>query len=210
MRSLVLYYEMASRLFNMKLLVFIILMGSLSVFGQDVKPSKTYIQTSYHAQQFFSINSSSFVFYSPDSHELIIKVDFAKFKIGNDTLDEWLDDLVDTKLIFKGQLNTDNLLSLTQHNSKGNLVHGLMTFNGVSRAHTLELTLFEIPREGLLFVDNQNDYFDRINVNLQFGFYPKEYKINKKPHHLKKKITLAIYRGYVNPFKSGMEHWLTN
>ena len=35
-------------------------------------------------------------------------------------------------------------------------------------------------------------------------------KINKKQHHLKKKITLAVYRGYINPFKPGMEHWLTN
>lgn len=194
----------------MKKLFLILFMSTLRTIAQDVQPSKTYIQTCYHDQQCFSLNSSSFIFFNPDNHELIIHVDFAKFKIGNDSLDEWLDDLAGTKLIFRGQLNTDNLLNLTHHNSKAILVNGLMSFNGVSHAHTIELTLFEISREGMLFTDNQNNYFDRINANLQFGFYPKEFKINKKPHHLKKKITLAVYRGYVNPFKPGLEHWLTN
>lgn len=190
----------------MKTLFIIILISSLSIFGQDVKPSKTYIQTCYHDQQCFSLNNSSYVFYNPDNHELIISVDFSKFKIGNDTLDEWLNDLDDTKLVFKGQLNTDNLLTLTHHNSKAILVNGIISFNGISHSHTIELTLFEITQEAILFTDNKNNYFDRINANLQFAFYPKEFKINKKPHHLKNKITLAIYRGYVNPFNQGMEH----
>lgn len=194
----------------MKHLILILLLLSFKAKAQDVQSSKTYIQTCYNDQQCFSLNGSSYLFYKQGNHELIVVVDFAKFRIGNDTLDQWLNDLDDTKLIFKGYLNTDNLLSLTQHNSKAIIVNGMINFNGVSHAHTVELTLFEIPREGILFRDNQNDYFDRINANLQFGFYPKEFKINKKAHHLKKKITLAIYRGYVNPFKPGMEHWVEN
>ena len=194
----------------MKTLILFLLVLSSGLIAQEVHSSKTYIQTCYHDQQCFSLNSSSFIFYNPDNHELIITVDFSKFKIGNDTLDEWLNDLDDTKLIFRGQLNTDNLLTLVHHNSKSILVNGLMNFNGVSHAHTIELTLFEITREGILFNDSKNNYFDRINANLQFGFYPKEFKINKKPHHLKKKITLAVYRGSINLFKPGMEHWLTD
>ena len=194
----------------MKKLILLLFLCSLRLISQEVQSSKTYIQTCYHDQQCFSLNSSSFIFYNADNHELIIVIDFAKFKLGNDTLDEWLEDLDDTKLVFKGQLNTENLLILSHHNSKAIVVNGLMTFNGVSHAHSIELTLFEIPRDGILFKDNQNDYFDRINANLQFGFYPKEFKLNKKAHHLKKKITLAIYRGYVNPYKPGMEHWISN
>ena len=194
----------------MKKLLFLLFVNASTLFSQQVLSSKTYIQTSYNHQQNFSLNSSSYVFYNPDNHEFIIKVDFSKFRIGNDTLDEWLDDLDDSKLIFRGYLNTDNLLDLTHHNSKALLVNGIMSFNGISHSHTVELTLFEIPRESLLFIENQNNYFDRINANLQFGFYPKEFKIDKKPHHLKKKITVAIYRGYVNPFTQNMENWLSN
>lgn len=115
----------------MKKFFALFLINSLSIFGQDLQSSKTYIQTCYHDQQCFSLNSSSFIFYSPDSHELIITVDFAKFKIGNDTLDEWLDDLDDTKLVFMGELNTDNLLSLTHYNSKAILINGSVSFNGI-------------------------------------------------------------------------------
>lgn len=194
----------------MKKLFLLFLISSLNTFAQDVQSSKTYIQTCYHDQQCFSLNSSSYIFYNPENHELIIAIDFAKFKMGNDTLDEWLDDLDDTKLIFKGYLNTDNLLSLTHHNSKAIMVNGLISFNGISNAHSIELTLFEISKEGMLYNNNQQGYFDRVNANLQFGFYPKEFKIDKKKHHLKKKITVAIYRGYINQFKPGMEHWITN
>lgn len=178
--------------------------------AQDILSSKTYVNTRYHDQYYFSLNNSSFIFYNPENHELIIAIDFAKFKMGNDTLDEWLDDLDDTKLIFKGYLNTDNLLNLTHHNSKAIIVNGLISFNGISHAHSIELTLFEISKEGMLYSRNQQDYFDRINANLQFGFYPKEFNVHKKRHHLKKKIIVAIYRGYINQFKPGMEHWITN
>lgn len=194
----------------MKHFLFYLLLLTAQLKAQDIQSSKTFINTCYHDQQCFSLNSSSYIFYNEDSHKLMIVVDFAKFKTGNDTLDEWLDDLDDTKLTFEGDLNTNNLLNLTHHNSKAIVVNGLMSFNGISHAHSIELTLFEIPREGMLYTDNQNNYFDRIKANLQFGFYPKEFKVNKKPHHLKKKITLAIYAGYLNLFKPGMERWITN
>jgi hypothetical protein len=194
----------------MKHLLFVLLLNTHLLSAQEVFSSKTYIQTSYHDRPCFSLNNSSFVFYSPDNNEFIIKVDFSKFRTGNDSLDDWLDDLDDTKLIFRGLLNTKNLLDLSHHNSKDLLVNGVMSFNGVSQPHTIQLTLFEVSREGNLFINNQNNYFDRINANLQFGFYPKEFKVQKKLHHLKKKITLTIYRGYVNPFKPGMEHLLAD
>lgn len=190
----------------MKNFLLVLVLYTSSLFSQDVKPSKTYIQTCYQNQQCFSLNDNSFIFYNPSNHELTITTDMAKFKIGNDTLDEWLNDLDDTKLTFRGLLNTDNLLLLTHHNSKAILVNGQISFNGVIHAHTIEITLFEITREGMLYSDNKNDYFDRINANLQFGFYPKEFKINKKAHHLKKKITLAIYKGYINPYKPEFEN----
>jgi hypothetical protein len=194
----------------MKQLTYLFLIMILSGKSQEVFSSKTYINTCYNNQQCFSLNSSSHIFYQQDNHELIIVIDFSKFKTGHDTLDAWLDDLDDTKLIFRGYLNTENLLELSHHNSKAMIVNGMMTFNNISHSHAIELTLFELPRDGMLFMENQNNYYDRINANLQFSFYPKEFKINKKPHHLKKKITLAIYRGYVNPFKMGMEHWISN
>ena len=64
----------------MKKLILVSFLWSLRTIAQDVQSSKTYIQTCYHDQQCFSLNSSSFIFYNPDNHELIIKMDLKKFK----------------------------------------------------------------------------------------------------------------------------------
>lgn len=188
------------------LIVTTLLMFTLNYFCQDIISSKTYVNTCYNKHQCFSLSNGSFIYYNTANSELIIIVDFNMFKLGNDSLDEWLGDLDDTKLIFKGALPTSNLLELTHHNSKTILVNGIITFNNISINHTIEFTLFELANNGLLFKDNMQDYFDRLNINLQFAFYPKEFKINKKAHHLKKSITIAIYRGYINELKQGMEH----
>lgn len=192
----------------MKYLLSLFIIVAVQVNAQNIQSSKTYVNTCFNDQQCFSLNNSSYIFYNNANHELILTVDFSKFKIGNDTLDEWLDDLDDTKLVFKGKINTDNLLSLTHHNSKPIILNGLITFNGVSHSHSVEMTMFEISKEGMLYSNNGEDYFDRINVNLQFGFHPKEFKINKKKHHLKKKIVLSVYRGIINSYKPGMEKWI--
>lgn len=192
-----------------KLVILFVLISYLSR-SQNVQSSNTYIQTCYQSKNCFSLNSSSFVFYSPGNHELIISVDFSKFKVGVDTLDAWLDDLADTKMIFKGKLKTEDLLELTHHNSNVTLVNGLINFNGVSHNHSIEVTLFEISKEGMLYNNNQQDYYDRIKANLQLAFYPKEFNLHKKAHHLRKKITIAIYKGNINMFQPGMEHWIQN
>lgn len=194
----------------MKKLFIVFVLISYLARSQNVQSSNTYIQTCYHSQNCFSLNSSSFIFYDPENHELMITVDFSKFKVGVDTLDAWLDDLDDTKLIFRGILKTDDLLELTHNNSNVTLVNGTINFNGVSHPHSIELTLFEISREGMLYKDNQQDYYDRINANLQLGFYPKEFNVHKKAHQLRKKITIAIYKGHINMFKPEMEHWIKN
>lgn len=193
-----------------KIILLFAILSLKTLSAQDIFPSKTYINTCYNDQQCFSLNSAAFIFYNNDNHELSFSIDFSKFKTGNDTIDNWLDDLDDTKLTFKGQLNYDNLLVLTHHNSKAIKVSGLMTFNNVSHAHSIEVNIFEVSREGVLFQNNQQDYNDRINVNLGFAFMPKEFKIDKKAHHLKKKITVGIYRGYVNNYNSNATKYFEN
>ena len=192
----------------MKNLFIIFLLYCGNYFCQTVNSSKAYISTCYNKQQCFSLSNGAFIFLNVANSEFIITVDFNKFKIVNDTLDEWLDDLDDTKLIFKGQLNTSNLLELTHHNSKAHHINGIITFNGITKPHTIEFTLFEIANTGILYTNNSQDYFDRVATNLQFAFYPKEFKLDKKKHHLKKSISVAIYKGYINELKPDMLHWV--
>jgi hypothetical protein len=45
---------------------------------------------------------------------------------------------------------------------------------------------------------------------LQISFKPKEFKLDKKPHHLKKTISINIGSGYINQLKPGMEKFIEN
>jgi hypothetical protein len=190
----------------MKKLIFLIIACITShVFSQNINPSKAFVRTCFNNQQCFALNEAAFIYYNENNHELSIVLDFSKLKIGNDTLDEWLEDLDDTKLIFRGNLNTDNLLILTHHNSKAIIVNGIITFNNIAHAHSIELTMFEIKENSLLYNNNSQDYYDRLSANLQFAFSPKEFKVDKKEHRLKKTISIAIYRGLINKYKPELE-----
>lgn len=185
--------------------VILFLVAFNSCFAQELRRSSTYIDTYYHGEKHFSMKDASFIFYNSGNSEIYITLNFADLKCGVDSLDEWLLDLTDTKLIFKGHLPGNDLLLLTHHNLKSLEINGQINFNGKSHNHTLMMHFFEISREGLLFNNNSQDYFDRVAVNIQFSFLPKEFGIDKKQHHLKKKISVAIGKGIINEFKSEYE-----
>lgn len=187
------------------LLIILFILSFDRSFAQELRRSSTYIDTYYHGEKHFSIKDASFIFYSPSNGEIYITLNFADLKCGVDSLDEWLLDLSDTKLIFKGHLQSNDLLSLTHHNLKAMEVNGQTSFNGQTHNHTVMIHFFEISREGLLFINNAQDYFDRVATNIQFTFLPKEFGIQKKPHHLKKKISVAIGKGIINEFRTEHE-----
>lgn len=191
-------------------LLFLLLSCSNISFSQTIIPSTTYARSCYNKHECYSISNSGLVFFNKENNELIVQIDFNKFKLGNDTLDEWLVDLSESNFLFKGNLNTNDLLELSHHNSKPINVNGMIKFNGISKPYSVELTIFEIPKDALLFKENSQDYFDRVNANLQLAFYPKDFNIDKKNHHYKKSITIAIYRGYINELKPGMETLIKN
>lgn len=176
--------------------------------SQNVIPSTAYIQSCYNNHICYSISNSAQVFFNTDNNEIILQLDFNKFKLGNDTLDEWLYDLSCSNLIFKGQLKTNNLLELSHHNSKSILINGKISFNGISKPYTIELNIFEIPKDAMLYKENSQDYFDRINLNMQLAFSPKDFNIDKKNQHYKKTVAIAVSRGYINELKPGMEFLL--
>lgn len=186
------------------LVVLILIIGQFCN-AQAPLPSATYIQSCFNKRECFSISNSGFIFFNQNNSELIVQIDFNKFKIGNDSLDEWLLDLAESHLIFKGHLNSNNLLALTHHISKPIIINGILNLNGVSKPYTIELNIFEISKDGFLFLNNSQDYFDRVNVNFHLGFYPKEFNIHKKHHHYKKSISISIYRGYINELKPEYE-----
>ncbi len=186
------------------------LLFGLQLFGQEVYPSNTFIQACYNNKNCFTDKTSSFLFYNEANHEFYVVVDFAKSKTGIDSLDMWLQDLDDTKFVFTGVLNSDRLPALSNHGFKTLHVNGMASFNHVQHAYTIELVLFQISQDGMLYRNTGNDYYDKVRANMQLSFKPKDFKLDKKHHHLKKTISINIGSGYINQLKPGMEHLIKN
>jgi len=176
----------------------------------QLKSAATFAKTYYEGSSRFAQHNAAFVFYNEGKHELQITIDFSMMKVGVDSLDEWLKDLESTRLVFKGILNTDNLLTLTHNNAKLLQVNGKIKFNGVIDEHMVELVLYEISKEGILFESNQSDYYDRLRANIQLSFLPREFKLDKLPHHLRKPITININKAYLNQAIPEFQAWIDN
>ena len=173
--------------------------------GQNALPSITFVQTTYHNHDCFANENAAYLFFNELNQELTIAVDFSKCKVGHDTIDEWLTDIETSKMIFRGTINTSELLSLSNSNSKVYRINGKIKLNDITLEKTIEITFFEISKDGMLYRNNGNDYYDRIRANFQIEISPTEFKIDKKAHKLQKNISIMVGSGYVNPFKPGME-----
>jgi len=192
----------------MRSFIFLFFISCYSAFCQAPRSSKAYVNTCFNKHQCFSVNETQgcFVFYNQENQELKVVLDFSKFKTGNDTLDIWLDDLDDTYFVFNGFIKSQKFLELSPNNAFSFNLNGTISFNNVLSSHFAELSLFEISNQGMLYHDNGQDYLDRVQANIMITFYPREFKIDKKPHHLKKSISIAIYRGYINLYKPEYEY----
>lgn len=181
-----------------------------TICSQEVFPSNTFVKTCVHDEICFANQNSSFMFYNEANSEFYLVIDFSKFKTGVDSLDAWLDDLDDTKFVFKGALNSDKLPALSNHGYKTLHINGNASFNNVTHTHSIDLVLFKISSDGILYRNTGNDYYDKIRSNVQISFKPKEFKLDKKPRHLKKTISINIGSGYINQLKPGMERFIQN
>lgn len=168
------------------------------VHAQEIKKSVTYVDTYYHGEKHFSIKEASQVFYDATNGDIKIKINFSQFKCGVDSIDEWLEDLTGTELIFTGHLPTTDLIALTHHNTKTMELPGILAFNNQTHAVKINFGMYEISKEGILYKNTGQDLLDRIAANILIIIHPKDFGINKKPHHLTKKISIAIGRAFLN------------
>lgn len=182
--------------------------SQFALIGQGALPSNTFVKTNYHNHDCFAHENATHIFFNELTQEVTISVDFSKCKVGHDTIDEWLTDIEANKMIFRGTINSSELLSLTNSNSKSYKINGKIKFNDVVLDKTVEVIFFEISKEGMLYRNNGNDYYDRVRANFQIEISPKDFKIDKKAHKLNKNISVSVGSGYVNPYKPGMETFI--
>jgi hypothetical protein len=183
--------------------ILLLLFLSFQAKSQNNISSSTYIQTFINGVKCYSINNSSFIYYDENTHTIFLKLDFNKFKTSVDTIDEWLVDLTDTYLYYKAPLTNDFYLGLGKNGHKQIKLNGWIFMNGVWKEKRIDLNIIAGLDGSFTQTNNQNHY-DNYKLNFSFSFLPKEFKVDKKPHHLKKAIEIAVSMGRMNLIQPGM------
>ncbi|MFN7912570.1 MAG: hypothetical protein ACK5QC_12160 [Bacteroidota bacterium] len=171
--------------------------SSKSKAQQDVVSSNIYIQTCIDKTQCSSINSAGYLFYDESKQHIYLKVDFNKFKTGEDSVDYWLKDLTETYLMVKGPLASESFLGLSNNNHKTHRLAAQVFINGIWQTQNIDVTIFSAENSILAhnaFGTNYNKY----KLNFSINIVPKDFKIHKKSQHLKKTIFLGVALGRVN------------
>lgn len=178
---------------------------TLLIKGQNIISSNVYVQTCIQKTNCFSENSSAFIFYDETRQELILKIDFKKVKTGKDTLDDWMEDLAGSYFYFTGNVNKEDFLNLSNNNSRQLKVNGKILFNDIVQTTQTEITIFHTSENSLMNRTTNDNNFDLYKITFGLSFLPKDFKIHKRPHHLKKSITIGVSAGRINQLKPEME-----
>ena len=173
--------------------------------AQSVQSSNTYIQTRYDHALHYSVNNSSYLFYDESKQTLYLKVDFAKFKSGNDSLDSWLEDLSGTYFYLKMEIDKHVFESgFSNHGQKSLDVKAQAYLNGVWKTEHVVLSIYSV--ENSVQGTNTNvTVYDNLRINFGISILPKDFKVHKKSHHLKKVINIGMTLGRINLMLPGFE-----
>jgi hypothetical protein len=175
------------------------------VFSQSVISSSTYIRTCIDKTECSSINNASYLFYDQGKQAFYLKLDFNLLRIGMDSVDYWLDDLDETNLYFKAEFDQENFRELTNNQHRTFKLNAQVFLNGIWRHQVIEMTMYST--ESMILTGRMTDQnlYDNFKINLSFTIMPQEFKIHKKPHHLKKSIFVGIALGRINQLMPGQQ-----
>ncbi len=180
-------------------------------FSQAVITSPVYIQTCFQKTNCFAVSQLGYLFYDESNNEMIFKLDLTRSKTGKDTLDDWMDDLKGTNLYFVAQIKKEDLLSISINNSKAIHVSGSLYFNDTKQDITADITAFR-SAEGNQIKQQRitENVIENYTLNFGISFSPKDFKIHKRPHHLKKEINLGVAFGSINILKPEYQNLISD
>lgn len=191
---------------RLSVILFLILCFQPGVKAQyeGLIPSNAYIQTCIDKSQCFAINSSAFLFYDETKEAFFLKLDLNKFKTGEDTLDDWLDDLGGDYLYLKAPLEKAAFIGgLANNNSKSFDINAQVLLNHVWDDESIELNLSQAEPSSLN-PNLGNSVYANKRVTFALVLSPKDYKVHKGSHNVKKTIYIGIHSGQINLVKDNM------
>jgi hypothetical protein len=188
-------------------ILLVLLITFLKGNAQYIVQSNAYIQACIQKTQCFSSNGSAAIFFDDTKNYIYLKLDMNKFKIGIDSLDEWLNDMAESFLYVKAPASAEMLRSIAPSNYKNTNVNAQVYLNNSWHQVPIELT-FVNSRNASITQSTSGSTFENLRVNMAISIAPREFKLHKKPHHLKKTIFIGVAMGTINPLLPEMEQIL--
>lgn len=185
---------------------FSILAASVNAQFSDIISSNTSVKTCIEEKQCSLIDDASYLFYDESKNEFYLKVDFMKFHATQDSTNDWLNDLMDTHLYFKGYFEKEKFIPPSGTNSANYKVNGKTFLNGKWNDQIVDITVFTMENTIVPNPVTDKSKYDNYKVNFSLSILPKDFNVQKKAHHLNNVINIDVTLGRINLLRPGMEH----
>lgn len=192
----------------MKYVFALMILLAVSVLkGQDLISSSTGIETCLDQHDCSTINSVSYLFYDESRNEFFLKVDFSHFRAEADSLNRWIDDMLDSTLYFRAILPKESFPPLSNQNTKTLRLNGEIYFNDIVREQSVDLTLYN-TENSLVISGNNNMKYDAYKVNFSVPVVAKDFKVYNQLFYVNQTIAINVTLGRINLLRPGMEFHL--
>lgn len=184
-----------------------LLLFALNSGAQDLVSSNTSVESCIDKSDCVTFKSGSLLFYDETKNELVLKVDFSKFRIDGDTTDNWINDMIDTLLFYKAILNKEDFPTLSNQNTKTLKLNGKVFYNQTWRDQPIEISVY--PTENSIVPGSSGNLrYDNLKVNFNIPFVPKDFKAYKELYYNNQTVDIAVTLGRINLLRPGMEYHL--
>lgn len=192
----------------MKYILFLFLFSTtLFSKAQEIISSNTSIESCLDGKDCQTINGISYLFYDDSRNEFFLKIDFSNFRNEKDTLNAWLNDLIDTTLFFKAILPKESFPPAAEQTVKSYKINGEIFFNDKVQQQVVEISIFS-TLNSMIISGNSNLKYDAYKLNFSVPIVTKDFKVYKKISYLNQTISVNVTMGRINLLKPGMEFHL--
>lgn len=175
--------------------------------AQEIISSNTSIESCLDGKDCQTINGSSYLFYDDTRNEFFLKIDFSNFRNDRDTLNAWVNDLIDTTLFFKAILPKESFPPTSEQTVKSYKINGEIFFNDKVQQQVVEISIFS-TLNSMIISGNSNLKYDAYKLNFSVPIVTKDFKVYKKISYLNQTISVNVTMGRINLLKPGMEFHL--
>jgi hypothetical protein len=190
-----------------RILTLLIILYTFNFRAQDLISSNTAVETCLDRQDCRTVNNVSYLFYDEMRNAFYLKVDFSHFRSDRDSLNLWINDLLDSTLYVRVAFPKESFPPLSNQSNKSFVLTGEVFFNGIIRTQNIEINIYN-TENSLVISGNSNLKYDAYKINFSVPVVTKDFKVYKKLFYVNQTIAINLNMGRINLLNPGMEFHL--